>query len=672
MTRTLLAALLGLALAACQGDRGPAGAAGAAGQDGQDGQDGQNGTDGQDGQDAVIPPGAGLKLQIQNTAIAADGTVTVTFSAKDASGAAVDVIAEKTTSFYPRFTLAAMDATGAYQALLLASGRPTSDRNGALAQVSAGVFTYTFVNKVLGNDAAKTHRVGLWMNRPFDGVNYPASTTYDFVPGGGTPVTREVVADASCNACHGKLTLHGSRRTVALCETCHTSQLGTAELGVMAHKIHAGAHLANGYTVGGHDYSEVEYPLELTNCTSCHAGANADNFKTKPSRAACGACHDTVDFATGANHGPGSYVVKDDSTCALCHDASSIASKHVPSPGFAAAANFKYEIVSVTNTAPGQMPTVVFKVTNPTSGAAYDLKTDPAFTAAGGASSLAVKIGWSATEFQNVGAGQVAGQPVSINALSTAAVANGDGTYTVTSTIAVPADATGTGMVTLEGHPAVTVGTTAYRIPAKNVFAYFPITDTTVKARRAIVSIDKCNACHGDLSLHGNNRTDSIEGCVMCHNPNATDVSRRPAGTAGVDGLAEQTIDFKVMVHAIHAKDIRTTNFVVYGYGGSVNTFPLGFPGELRNCQTCHNAGTYGVPLKAEVLGSTISTGLDTKAVTDNVRALPTAAVCASCHDSTTTAAHMQTMSVEQVETCTYCHGPGMQYDVNTVHGALP
>ena len=70
--------------------------------------------------------------------------------------------------------------------------------------------------------------------------------------------------------------------------------------------------------------------------------------------------------------------------------------------------------------------------------------------------------------------------------------------------------------------------------------------------------IDKCDDCHKQLALHGNNRTDKPEVCAMCHNPNATDIRRRVAGSACVNelGTDDQSIDMKNMIHAIHAGTI--------------------------------------------------------------------------------------------------------------------
>ena len=52
------------------------------------------------------------------------------------------------------------------------------------------------------------------------------------------------------------------------------------------------------------------YPQDIRNCTSCHDGSSTsarttktkdgDNWKNKPSTLACGACHDGINFTTGA------------------------------------------------------------------------------------------------------------------------------------------------------------------------------------------------------------------------------------------------------------------------------------------------------------------------------------------------------------------------------------
>jgi OmcA/MtrC family decaheme c-type cytochrome len=392
----------------------------------------------------------------------------------------------------------------------------------------------------------------------------------------------------------------------------------------------------------------------------------------------------------------------------LCHqagrytDSKDISIAHnFPARLAAANAKFKYNIISATPTTPGSKPVVTFSITDPTNGdAPYDIKTAKAFTS-GANSTLTVKLAWNTADFNNNGSGQTFGQPISINALSAAAVPGSTaGTYTVTSTVAIPASQTGTLRIMIEGHPAgdvTTAGTFTDRLAVKSVFKDFAMTGAAT-ARRTVVDIAKCDVCHDVLSLHGNNRTDEPQVCVMCHNPDATDAARRPTSagvlTGGTDGKLEESIDFKRMIHGIHAGQsgkggFRTKGLVVYGFGGTVNDFSnVAFPGKLSNCETCHTPGSYqltgtwATPTASGILGSTISSGASATDPADNLRITPTAAVCSSCHDSDTAKTHMQdafnagkfsatqaAITAGTAEACTFCHGSGRALDVKTVHG---
>ncbi|OGA41279.1 MAG: hypothetical protein A3G24_09965 [Betaproteobacteria bacterium RIFCSPLOWO2_12_FULL_62_13] len=423
---------------------------------------------------------------------------------------------------------------------------------------------------------------------------------------------------------------------------------------------------------------------------------------------ACGSCHDNINFGALADpskpkpHSGG--VVTSNGTCVTCHGASRIAdvvvAHNFPARLKAAAAKFKLNIISATPTTPGSFPVITFSVTDPTNGdRPYDIKTDAPFTA-GGASTLNVRLGWSASgiaDIGNDGSGQNFGQPVSINLLNNAAVVPGAtaGTFTVTSPVAIPAAQTGTLRVMMDGHPAgdvTTSGTFADRLAVKSVFKDFAITGTAA-ARRVVVDIAKCDVCHDVRSVHGNNRTDEPGVCVVCHNPNATDKARRPA-TGGVDGKPEESIDFKTMIHGIHAGEVsnggkREKGLVVYGFGGSVHDFSkVVFPGKLNNCTACHSStsyqltGVWASPTANGILGSTISTGASTSDPLDNLRITPIAAVCSSCHDNAVAKVHMQdafnnanfsatqaTINTAPPEGCSFCHGPGSVLDVKVVHG---
>ncbi len=149
------------------------------------------------------------------------------------------------------------------------------------------------------------------------GANNP---TFDFVPATNAPVAtpRAIVNIDNCNECHKTLGAHhsGSRNDTKLCVTCHNPTHGDPESGnaldlkVMVHKIHMGKNLPSvkagtKYIIWGnsnsvHDNSEVNFPAYAANCTKCHKkAADADNYKTKPTKEACGACHDGIKFADG-------------------------------------------------------------------------------------------------------------------------------------------------------------------------------------------------------------------------------------------------------------------------------------------------------------------------------------------------------------------------------------
>jgi OmcA/MtrC family decaheme c-type cytochrome len=551
---------------------------------------------------------------------------------------------------------------------------------------------------------------------------YPkASGIFDFVPAGTTGAQRDIVLTSTCNQCHDQLTVHGTRVDTKLCVTCHNpgswvagTPNTTVDFKVMIHRIHfnnSGAALPSvlagtPYKIGNADFSDVVFPQDVRDCTKCHDGAlsaQGDNWKNQPSIAACGSCHDDVYFGVQPDPArpyqtvphPGG-VTTDDSTCVICHGAGKTADVAVahdfPARLKAAAAKFKLNIISATPTTPGAKPVVTFSVTDPTNGdKPYDIKADAPFTA-GGNSTLNVKLGWitSGMDIDNSGSGQNYGQPVTINALTASVPGSTAGTYTVTSTVAIPA--TGTVRVMMDGHPAgdvTTPGTFSDRLAVKSVFKDFAIT-TPLIARRQVVDIAKCDVCHGTLSLHGNNRTDEPGVCVICHNPNGTDKSRRVTGPFA-DGKTEESIDFKRMIHAIHAGQasnggFRETGIVIYGFGGRANDFSkVVFPGKLNNCTACHTdtsyllSGAWAQPSANGILGSAIDTGASATDPTDNVRISPIAAVCSSCHDSAVAKLHMEdpgsggnfsVLSGTPVsESCALCHGVGRVLDVKTVHG---
>jgi OmcA/MtrC family decaheme c-type cytochrome len=279
-----------------------------------------------------------------------------------------------------------------------------------------------------------------------------------------------------------------------------------------------------------------------------------------------------------------------------------------------------------------------------------------------------------------------------------------------------------TGRVALEGHPvcnglaACPPGPPYANIPARSETADFafvasatPVRAVIADPRRQIVDFSsKCFGCHDGikldragapiprLSLHGNNRTENLKLCVMCHNPNQTDVAYRAITADARTSAAETSIDFKRMVHSIHAGGFRSTAFTVIGFNSSINDFgSVRFPSSLKNCLNCHvetnGKGSFELPLQASVLGSTISTGSSYAVAIGALRSIdvnpnndlkisPTAATCSGCHDNAEVQSHMvrtgkasfsttqAAIGVTVKERCATCHGPGKEEDVRKAH----
>ncbi|HEY6925161.1 MAG TPA: hypothetical protein VI653_16920, partial [Steroidobacteraceae bacterium] len=194
---------------------------------------------------------------------------------------------------------------------------------------------------------------------------------------------------------------------------------------------------------------------------------------------------------------------------------------------------------------------------------------------------------------------------------------------------------------------------------------------------------------------------------TSCHNPDATDIPVHAATTAGslcnaaTAGTTDAPIDFKYMIHAIHASATYPANppypagLTICGNGNSVNTFNVGYPSPLNNCLACHvtttagnlQTGTYYPVDPSVVQGTTIHAGptlatADRQALTDDVVISPNAAICSTCHIDAASKAHMTqnggdfnatktaagALQSASAESCAVCHGPGGLADIAVVH----
>jgi OmcA/MtrC family decaheme c-type cytochrome len=707
---------------------------------------GSSGSDGANGSPGAVTSGTATSLNVTVSSVTINSPPVVEFSITDQDGLAFAGLSADDL----RFTIAQLQPgtngdASAWQnyinvlkqpvsGVLPAADTGTEDKvqatyekatEGTLVNHGDGTYTYTFAHDITNitspvavtYDPTLTHRLAMQIENDMPVTN----VIYTWQPSTGATsgiLTRDIVTVDSCNECHNKLAMHGGGRIdTRYCVTCHNpgtadpTSGNTVDFKVLIHKIHRGATLpTEGVTIVGYhnsvnDFSDVVFPQDTRNCTKCHDGSDAatpdaNNWQYRPTKEACGSCHDDVNFDTGANH-PGG--IQTNAACANCHAsggaAGAVAAKHEIVLDDEAD-KYQFNVVSVTNTAPGQFPQVTFSVTDPTNGdTPYDITTDTGLSNG----SLNVDLGWSTSNTAGMdydNEGTTGGPSQAVRVSGAGAADNGDGTYTVTSATAVPADATGSGAAALEGYPVYDLnGDGSYghdeRLAVKTAVAYFPITDSTADARREVVNVGtRCDNCHEKLEMHGGNRNDNAEACVICHNPNDTDVSQRPSdGSPGDDGLQERSIDFKRLIHGIHASSeaaggFRETGYFVYGYRGSKHDFgEVRFPGILSDCNTCHVDDSYQVPLSSDVSPSVVDSGstidgsgtlvVDLDPSNDLV-ITPTAAVCSACHDKAIAQAHMEQNGAQfgvsraaaaaGTETCEVCHSSGTTADVAVVH----
>jgi OmcA/MtrC family decaheme c-type cytochrome len=572
--------------------------------------------------------------------------------------------------------------------------QPTRVPSGTYTSLGNGVYAFSFQLQPSSNlDTNSTNTLGIYARRDLTEFGYPdtnsfvANATLDFVPSGARVTqVRDVVETANCNQCHDPLGVHGgARREVRLCILCHNPSNTDPNTGnsldfkIFIHKIHMGANLpsvtgaplnilgtsgssattATGgtqsprpagyvppgvpYQIGGgtqsvSDFSSVVWPQDVRNCTTCHQnGTQSDNYKNNSSRAACGSCHDDVNFNTGANHG--SIVQADDTKCVTCHRADSgqefdlsVIGGHTIPTNSTQLAGLNVKIMQVTNTNPGNNPRVTFTVTNNNGNAVDPSKLARLLlTIAGPASDYATDPPWQE------------------DARQATPVTNG---YTYTFQGALPANAGGTWAVGAEAYRNVTIigSLMPQGIPVResafNPVYYFGIGAATAAVpRRKVVDVANCNQCHKLLAHHGNARKNT-EYCILCHNPNHGD-----------NNTPKSTVNLSTMVHGIHMGENLQNVYTI----NSTNYNGLRFPGDQRNCSKCHVQTTFTLPLPNGLIPTIDATFFYSPLQ-------PAAAACLGCHNSLNDAIHAYVNTAFFGESCAVCHSEDDQFAVTRVH----
>jgi OmcA/MtrC family decaheme c-type cytochrome len=559
------------------------------------------------------------------------------------------------------------------------------------------------------------------------------------------------------------------------------------------HKMHMGKELVKkNYNFANIPLNEVTYPQPITNCVKCHDGsatstaktANGDNWKTVPSRLACGACHDGIDFATGrgltladaaagkttSDYGHIGGSKADDSQCTLCHGAADIPVYHttvdatgangrggyplntaqdVPTPGYPSGQgpsiplasqlnmpagvykiNFEIKQATVTGAAGAKKATVVYRIlkdgqpvtVNPTGFliTGVDGTPDIYIGYAVPQDGIAAPADWNATisahvtDIRDAKSGNSQTGP------------DANGYYTAKLGATIPDTAT---MVTaalgINYNGLVQLNLPAYpkgirlREPK---FAMLLADGFT--PRRAIVSGDKCNACHGQLgvspSFHSGARNNG-EGCALCHNANNATGHTGAANSFG----GGWSVSAKSLIHSIHGSAKRDKAYTYEATAANPDGFKeVTYPGILSNCEQCHVAGGYDFsgtanaaalpnllwntdakgdmsnPTNAPSIGlapwvTTLGKG-QINYTADNLVTSPITSACFGCHDNANAVAHMQSnggtiyglfssvgsvaarpaigaassMTFTKKEQCMFCHNPTSAYGlgIKAVH----
>ena len=337
---------------------------------------------------------------------------------------------------------------------------------------------------------------------------------------------------------------------------------------VMIHKIHRGPNLPSvkagtPYEIIGNAQIDprlsptVAFPQDIRNCQNCHEGRNpaqkpsqSDVWYTKPARAACGACHDDINWVTGENHPGGPQA--DDSACASCHvpqgDRSTtpaIKDAHTPPYRSKQLKGLNATILAVDNVGPGKKPVVTFKLTE-NDGTVLDPKTF------GASSSLNILLGGPTTDY---GTGQTPpAQPFRESA--DGATFNGSvATYTFTN--AIPANATGTWAVAIEArrtitfNPAPREGPATYTEGAVNPSSTSPSPTAQPVPRRSVVVDSWTSATRATTgSPRPSPRRPAHRDRGVRHLPQP---ERGRLGTAARRTKnPPESIAFKRMIHRIH------------------------------------------------------------------------------------------------------------------------
>jgi OmcA/MtrC family decaheme c-type cytochrome len=722
-----------------------------------------DGTTGTDGRNAFLT-GPGLTMAVRAQGIDADRHPFIELRFTDADDRPLDrtglytegaIAASFTVAHLPTTTTVAGDTVILpYQSYLTrdvtsadmarTGTQPIADTGGTWTDVDAedGVYRYTFgATLPLDYVTTETHMIGVWATRTFDGTRFVANTSPTFRPDGmAVTQTREIVTNDACNTCHNPLSAHGgAREDVGLCISCHGQGYTDPDSGnaigfeTMIHRIHRGRSLRSvesgipyqivGFRGEVHDYSEVGFPQDIRNCTTCHAGADADLPLTQPSSASCGSCHDDIHFAAGsppmAWMRPHPGGARTDDTCAACHGGAGSVSPILDTHRFkddlpiaqipeltvdaltlTAGRNIQIDFTARVNGTPRDVLTSpLTSLSTIVAGPTTDYLFNTSFTLTNASQGTLSARNAAMGQFRWVSAQTVDTIAANANAEPQRNVPGvtitPTGTWGVGLQGTLRVSGTATGVACTAASDCNTAAGAApegaswgcvtnrcvpqYTYPAYNPVSYLAITDPTPVPRRTRVDASTCNGCHVRLELHGGGRNDP-EYCVMCHNATFDTIDRMPVPLGS--RTRTQGASLAYMVHRIHTGEDGVSPATWWSprsgaitNGGTPADFSeLRFPADRRDCSVCHVSS---IDLDAmSDLRPTRTRDVTVTALTDTFRTtLSTvwtpaiSSACTGCHDTPAAAAHAETMTTSSgAESCAACHAAGAEYGIDTVH----
>jgi OmcA/MtrC family decaheme c-type cytochrome len=593
--------------------------------------------------------------------------------------------------------------TPADASAIQAVGQDSSE--GQFENLGNGRYRYTFTD--LANVTAPvsvtwqpelTHRIGIQST----GRTVPAANAvYTYQPSTGATVgilDRRIVVQSTCNSCHGdNLALHdgknsngpgmhtGSSIDAKYCVTCHNPGSTDPRSGhsldfrVMIHKIHMGRDLprvpgGKPYTLWDkdkrpRDYSGLAFAQDQRNCTNCHNPAlavtpEAHLVETNPTRAACGSCHTTVNFATGEGHSAMNIPQASDQLCSTCHSTLSELSVRATHkiPSKEVSTKFQFNILDFEKTEEGAR--IRFSVTNPQNGRSYPIRQNSDLLRL-----VRIRVTWPERPSSEYRASTSRNETaIAIDGSLHPSLEEGpNGSYFIT--VALPRGNNAPRdpayySVAIEGNAWLNGREADVRARISGTSAFFNPDGTRNPGRRNIVSDAACQTCHeqyeGPFSGHDSARTDHIQLCVHCHNVNHFDASWQPWRGASNDLLQ--------MVHGIHGNEVLTHEYRNRGY--------VRYPDRASNCAACHTGDSFHL--------TRMPANRPATQVAEDAFISPKAAACMSCHNSELARAHMQqnggqiAVPAAQLlrdgdghfpqESCAVCHGPGRVADVGSLH----